>query len=69
MDKILVTSVTPVIPIDLWTTESGAINGHEVSGLLNRWLRDEIERTLVVEPRALPKSGSKRRAVRRPERG
>jgi len=34
----------------------------------NRWLRDEIERALAAEPRALPKSGSKRRAVRRPER-
>jgi len=34
----------------------------------NRWLRDEIEGTLAAEPRALPKSGSKRRAVRRPGR-
>ena len=31
----------------------------------NRWLRDEIERTLAAEPRALRKSGGERRAARK----
>jgi hypothetical protein len=41
IDKILVTSVTPVTPIHVSTAESGAINAYEVSGLLHQWLRDE----------------------------
>jgi hypothetical protein len=33
----------------------------------NRWLRDEIERTLAAEPRAQRNSGRERRALKRPE--